>query len=228
MQVIKSVLPSPWLIALISIQVLFLAVAFFNGSLPFAALSRDPLAAAKDYGPCCSYFYGALSSIGVLLWFGTAAVLAFAAMICMKRHSRIATQHLALMAFVCVMLGFDDLFMLHEAFLPGYGVPEKVVVGVYGVIAAFAVVWTGETMLSRRNRASLLLAGAFLGFSVRVDLLHQSGGALHYLLEDGSKFLGIGAWAHYNISAALKLASETPEGATQAEADAAAVQSAAL
>lgn len=161
---------------------------------PLGFFTRDPTAVLE--GPL---YAGALSAIGVLLWWTGVAVAGFAALL---RPGDDRRGFLAAAAALTAVLAFDDLFQVHDVLLPDYaGIPQPAVTGAYGLAAVALVVRWRATM--RRTAWKVALAGAALfAVSVAVDFVGDQSATSNHLLEDGAKLLGIITWTTYLASVA--------------------------
>jgi hypothetical protein len=149
---------------------------------------------------------GALSDIGVLLWCTTAVVCVFTWLVLRRTASPPAKSQFLLSAgLFTAMLMFDDLFLLHENFVPNHlGLEEDYLLLLYAVLAValFLRYWD---VIARTAYALLLLSGAFLAGSIMFDVLTPYWGLLsstkyngvQHLLEDGFKLFGIAGWLGY-------------------------------
>lgn len=182
---------------------------------PFADLSRDPLAVV---GQTAAPHLGFLSNLGILLWCVGAVVSAFMA-------TRLAAaggdprfrRFLFTAAVFSAVLLVDDLFMLHENLKARVAHGDLLLFAVHGTFAlAYCLA------LARVARALgvlplclLFLAGGFLAVSITADLGGPAAD-LHatwpWVLEDGSKFVGIAFWAAFHLRAAWILGFAPPQG----------------
>jgi hypothetical protein len=190
------------------LTLLYAALALQN-AVPIALLLRDSNSMAESG----LFYQGALSSLGVLLWWGAAVVSAFT-FVLLGRAPQPSTTLQGSRAFFLYfavftgILTLDDLFMLHEEALPNYlGIPEAVVYACYGILAFGFVRFI--PFVFRTNFVLLALAFGFFAFSVLTDfgllrfLFGMSGGA-SLVIEDLSKLLGIVSWFGYTLSSSMK------------------------
>lgn len=168
------------------------------GEVDFGRISRDP-AQEFEVHPLT----GAQSSIGGLVWI-SAAVVACLTVALQRHHGRGGeqrTRFLAAIGALTLLLGVDDIFMLHDEFGPRYlGVDERPFFAVYA-LAALAIGAMFWPMLSRVEPGALGLAMTFFAGSLLVDFFQEGLDASPYrlFLEDGFKFLGIVGWAGYVV-----------------------------
>ncbi|WP_241210346.1 hypothetical protein [Vibrio ichthyoenteri] len=99
---------------------------------------------------------------------------------------------------ISLILLLDDCFMLHEVIYPEWlGIPEKAVMASYALIL-LAYLFQFRRKILSSDVTLLLVFFTTFGFSAVVDnLLPISLLSLHFLLEDGAKFIGIMSWFGY-------------------------------
>lgn len=169
-------------------------------------LLQDPnmrLAHTLEAPPGARYYRGALSHLGVLLWWSAAVVgaLTYAVL----RVGPTSEQRATAAFFLCfagfsALLALDDLFMLHEGVLPHHlGIPEWLVFILYGRAALLLGVGFGRFVL-RSDAGLLALALGFFALSILVDeglLLFLNGVAQgqRTVLEEAAKLLGVVSWS---------------------------------
>jgi hypothetical protein len=169
-----------------------LLIAALQSKVPLQYLTRDP-SAIMEAPP----YIGLLSNIGILLWCSCAAVCIFSYAVLRKDASNREWALFFLLAglITSVML-LDDFFLFHEAILRAhFHVPEEVPYAVYGVAVLVQIVRFRTTILET-DFPLLFLALVFFGISIVADLAYPESSA-NYLLEDGSKILGIVGWFTY-------------------------------
>ena len=66
--------------AVITGQLLVLAAARLQTSVPLERRFRDTIAVAEEYPGCCHVYDGLISNLGILLWWATASITGFAAL----------------------------------------------------------------------------------------------------------------------------------------------------
>lgn len=128
-------------------------------------------------------------------------------------------------AILCVWLGFDDMMMVHDAVLPGMGIPETAGLAVYAVIGVVLVAWAFGPL--RRERLGLtflcglaLLGGSLVGdeaedfFEDRIPPLATFLGHA----EDVVKFLAYVALCHLCVLLARRVMARTLQAATERSA----------
>lgn len=172
-----------------------MAVLSLVKGVSFDKFSRDPLQIleAKPY-------IGVISSIGVLFWTATSAILFYTLKISyMQKRSGQHLYFLFWSGLLTTMMLFDDLLMLHDVIFPGYlSLDERVFYCFYG-FSVIALFYFYRKIILRSDYVLFILAFVFLGGAVIIDLLLILGLKLtnEYLVEDGLKFLGIIAWFAY-------------------------------
>lgn len=179
------------------------------GKTSMSFLMRDPAATMR-----APAYIGLVSNIGVLLWYGTAAVCLFCAAGLRRQESGGTMRSFLLLAgLITAVLGLDDLFRLHEDVLPSLGVRQRITVAVYATAVPLYLVRYRQLIL-RTDFLLLLFALAFLGLSVCIDYLspriehmpyasvawmrgYMAIPELRIYVEDGFKLLGIASWSAY-------------------------------
>jgi hypothetical protein len=155
------------------------------------ALLRDP-AAQYLFNPLS----GLISYLGVLALIGASAICLFAAL-----RTRHGSHYLSAIGLFGLAIATDDLFLLHEVILPHWvGVPEKIVISAWGILALAIWIRYRKDILSR-DTTGLALALVLLAGSVFLDALLLDG-LLAHIAEDGLKFVGLILWSSYWITRA--------------------------
>lgn len=167
-------------------------------------LFLDPMIAAEVSGKCCRTYYGLMSTLGVMLWIGTAAAGALGFVILLRLGAnREVLLFAATTCMLALVLGFDDAFLVHENLAPKLGIPQKVVLAGYLLLALSHFLLNIRQILTR-DLAMLAVAGAFLTVSLSLDVVVHSTDSLIVSLEDGAKFVGIVAWACFHADAMVR------------------------
>ena len=175
-------------------------------------LYADPLVAGMESGECCKIWYGAMSTLGALIWAGAAAICLFAALLIRlsaKAPPRGARADLFLL-FAGLFTGWlvlDDVYQVHEAFAPGLGIPQNLILAVYALLA-LAYLWTGRRLILASSWALLGAAFAGFGLSVGLDVVLEAPGDRLEAIEDAGKFVGIVAWTMFHAAAGLEALAE--------------------
>ena len=189
---------------LVALAALAAAAATFQ---PFAdprLLFMDVIAGAQASGYCCRGYYGVMSSLGAVGWVLAAGVALFAAL-CLWTRSESATQYLPL-AFggaLSLALCLDDMLLLHESILPGWGLQQEIVLAAYG-LAGLVYAFVQRRILLLRDGTFLLLAYLLFSGSLAIDILLHSTQSLIVAAEDSLKFVGIYAWLAFHVDHAQR------------------------
>lgn len=167
-----------------------LLLHFWKG-VPIGRLTRDPTTIIR-----VPFYTGFLSQIGIFFWAASAAVCMFSAKV-LSRHPDCLKikRFLFVSGLLTLVLGLDDVFLLHEKFFPRFGVPETVVVASYLGFVLFYLVRFYSIIL-KTDYILLGMALFFFGVSITLDLFDPSG-IDPYLYEDGAKLVGIVSWLSY-------------------------------
>ena len=110
------------LAVLLPVAVIYLLLAA-QPFVPFDMLLRDTNAEVYDPQGHVMFYRGALSNIGILLWWTSTSICAFAAFLLRTAtadlsRKRLGTAFLVYLSVFTGLLALDDLFMLHEEVLP--------------------------------------------------------------------------------------------------------------
>jgi len=171
---------------LASLGVVFtIVVAKFSGR-PADHFSRDPLAVME-----APFYVGLLSNLTMVAWFGAAGACWLIAFVQWEsaRWSR-RSLAMAAVAAMITLLGTDDLFMIHEEALQRMlGVPERVTVGLYGLLAA-AVALMFRAELRSTPWQLMIPVAAFFAASLGIDQF-STGYGWRPVMEDSLKFIGV-------------------------------------
>lgn len=199
------------------INVVFLAQPWFNPRLAYV----DPLIAPIVAGTCCGLYFGMVSNIGVLYWAAAASCCALAALVVPRQDGRDGVRDFLLAAALFTgLLCVDDLFLLHEELLPKLGIPQKLILIGYVVLALFYL-WRQWPVIRRHEPALFLASVGFLGLSVVVDYFNHSDRQVLLLIEDAAKLMGVAGWGTYHIRFAVH--SLRPQGVTEPRVEAGAL-----
>ena len=155
-----------------------------------------------------------LSNLGYLLWLAAAAVALFTAY--GKLHGIKGKQKelLACGGWFSLILCIDDMFLLHDRYIG----PTFLYI-VY-ILFSFLIVTRYRKQLIACKGEFFLLAVALLGISIAINLLQPVERdqpdlyMLSQLIEEGSKFLGIGTWVLFWCQAcsfSIRTAKTTPK-----------------
>jgi len=169
---------------------LLFSITMISGyyDIPIASFTRDPTIVLG--GPS---YIGFISNIGILFWAFTAAICLFSSVIYKHDNNQTTSQFLFYSGLLTLWLLLDDMFMLHESFLPNHlMIPEKLVyLGYVTIVLVYLVKFRTEIL--NYEYATLFIAFSFFALSVLADLLLEQQG-FEFLLEDGLKLFGIVTW----------------------------------
>lgn len=173
-------------------------------SIPIRSLTGDPVSISGD-----PVYVGFLSQVGIFLWAAAAAICFFSAKVLPQRSDCFRIKRfLVISGALTLLLGLDDVFLLHEHVFPVFGIPEKVVFIFYaGCLIAYLI---RQYLIILKTQWILLgMALTCFGTSIALDLW-QPAGIDPYLLEDGTKLVGIGSWlVYFYQTAATAIAQST-------------------
>lgn len=170
-------------------------VLHYAGGIPVGVLTQDPLFQRPVY-------VGLLSQAGILLWAAAAAVSLMAAAVLSQQDGQEGHARFFLAGgLLSVLLCLDDAFLIHDSLLPSIGVGEKVVYLAY-LIAILAFLFVFRTRILSTEFLILVAAFCFFALAIVGDL-YGIRPINRFLLEDGSKVVGIVAWLAYFWSSAV-------------------------
>lgn len=170
-----------------------LAAALLQPFAPAWLMFVDPVATLGG-----ELHVGAITYLGVLIWWGGAAISAFAGAAAFVAGARRRGVFLVAFATLTAMLALDDLYMIHEVVAPHFGVGETTTMAAYGVTLLVLLAAFRSEILRRRP---ILLGVALVLFAVSAgaDMLPPS--PVVGLTEESAKFLAIVGWTGYFIHA---------------------------
>jgi hypothetical protein len=158
---------------------------------PLGDFTMDPVTALE--GPA---YIGFVSSVGAVGWsLGCGACLV----------GSLTIDGRARLAFLCgglltAVLLADDLFLIHEAYIEFIGLPPVAAPVAYaGLAIAYIVVF--RDFLRAHGIWLLPLACALLAVSAAVDTSLEENAP--FIVEDGTKLLGIVTWSSFFVAAAV-------------------------
>ncbi len=187
-QLIATLLPA--ITILLAIVLLSLGL-----KIPLSNFTRDTSAIAS-----INPVYGVLSNIGILLWCAATSFCAFAAVILKASKFKKKYHFLVSSALLSAYLMLDDLFLIHEKFSVKAGLNEDIVFALLGITVLVYLIYFRNVLL-QTNALMLLLALFFFSQSLVADFLENwlqmQLGHWKYLIEDGTKWLGIAFWCSY-------------------------------
>lgn len=191
--------PYPMVSVIFSISFVLLALVVLISlamSIPPGDLTRDPTAVAG-----VRIYVGFLSQIGIFFWSITATLCLFVALVLPAGTMRTTREFFLAAGALTLMLGVDDVFLLHEHFFPYIGVHELVILGIYGLCTAAFLLYFRRIILGSEFLL-LAMALAFFAASVLIDVLDIEW-IDPYLLEDGAKLIGLVSWTGYFFRTSL-------------------------
>lgn len=195
---VRSSVPTIGLCVVVSL-LLIGSVQFMHvwKDIPVGHLTRDPTSVISS-----PPYIGFLSQVGIFFWAASAAVCLFGISALARCQDSLETRRfLILSGVLTLLLGLDDVFLLHERGYPAIGVSEKMVFLVYAGLLLSGLVRFHALIL----RTEYVLLGMALGcfaVSLGVDLLIPQGRGLH-LYEDGAKLTGVVFWFAYHFRTGL-------------------------
>lgn len=167
-----------------------LILHFWQG-IPIAKLTRDPVSTFK-----APFYIGLLSQVGIFFWSASVAVCMMSVQILSKyQDNRRIKRFLLVSGLLSLMLGLDDVFLLHEQVFPYLGIPEKLVYSSYAGFVLFHLVRFYSVILETEY-ILLGMSFFFFGVSITLDLLNIPGLDPH-IFEDSAKLVGIVSWLSY-------------------------------
>lgn len=205
----------------IFVPVIFLlAAARIQTYVPLGNLTRDPLVVAD-----APFYTGIFSNFGILFWCAGGAIALFSAVVCRARSdSQELGRFFLASGVLTLVLMFDDLFQLHEGFLPYHvGISEEIVYLGYAIAFSWYLFRFRKT-LKKTPFGYLGLAFLLLGIAPIFDkeILPLPASWLTnegiFLFEDGFKLLGVVAWfIYFAVSGSQALIGDRPAPETEAE-----------
>ena len=159
-------------------------VVFLAGVAFLAAVGIDLDRIARDSNETTDapIETGALSRVGLVLWGGAAVSAALVALIADDKETR---WMFGLLALGLAGLGLDDALLIHEVVIPEFGVPEKLVLAIWAVLAGLWLARYATRIRGANRTLGVLALGAFAA-SLAVDVL-----AHKEWLEDVFKTIGV-------------------------------------
>lgn len=145
-----------------------------------------------------TWYAGALSNAGIVMWVLTAAIAIFGSRVARDRETRGFLLSGGLLSSV---LGFDDLYMVHERIFPRVlSLSEQLLFSLYLVAVTLYLYRYRREIL---NSDFALLGAALVCFaaSMVVDLLteHKPWPLYRHALEDTPKLVGLSLWMTYHV-----------------------------
>lgn len=185
-------------LALAMLPLVAIVVSSLWTGIDIPRFTRDPLASLHVHP-----LTGVISELGVLMWWSGASVWGFSALVLQLQGEAQEARMLVHAALLSAYLAIDDQFQIHEDLAERYlGVPEMLVYAVLALaVAAFLL--HHRRRLLRVDGWLLFISLAALGSSALLDAVLESRlwrlGHWYFLLEDGSKWIGIVFWTVFAI-----------------------------
>lgn len=171
--------------------------------VPLEDAVRDPMYTTGGHP-----LTGAISNLGVLLWWTAATVSLFVAFVARRAlPAGEAARFLLWTGLLTAYLAIDDLFMVHDGLVRLHTpIPQPVVLALVAVAAA-AVFWRFRRFVESTPWPLLVIALAMLATSLLVDTAASFGGyfglwtmpTIEIFIEDTFKWIGIVVWAAYFV-----------------------------
>ncbi|WP_254174198.1 hypothetical protein [Planktothrix pseudagardhii] len=189
---------------LLKFYVPFLSIligAGLQNRIPVPLLTRDIFAIAN-----LSPFTGFISNLSVFTWGSSGVICIFSFFILspINNKDKKLKNFIGLSGLISFWFMLDDFFMLHEMLLPYFlKVPEKFIVGAEFALLSLLLIYYKNIILNSTQFQILGTALLLFGLSVFIDILPISvdyTGSKNnqlFLLEDGSKLMGIVTWFFY-------------------------------
>lgn len=196
-----------WLGALLILIPLlaFLTYVIWQQDAPVYEYLDDPV------GYIGKMYYGIGSNVGMLFWCSAAALCLFSGLL-LKRAGGYRMEFGRFLWFsgiVTAILLLDDLFLLHDRVIPLYTPADQEALYLGYVAMLGLYLFEFRKTLLKTELLPLVLAFALMATSVFVDEGVENGwlgisySPLSYLVEDGSKLLGIAMWFWYFLRVCL-------------------------
>ena len=152
---------------------------------------------SAEYYPNVVWYSAFLSTLGVLLWWTSAAACLVAGTVLRLRGEVMAMPFFVAGLFTALLV-LDDAFLVHDIlFEMIFGIDDLYVFGVYAFLfLLFLVVFRNFVRAS--PWPVLALAGVLFGASIVIDALDPASGEPDFL-EEGLEFLGIATWSTFFV-----------------------------
>lgn len=189
---------------LLKFYVPFLSIligAGLQNRIPVPLLTRDIFAIAN-----LSPFTGFISNLSVFTWGSSGVICIFSFFILspINNKDKKFKNFIGLSGLISFWFMLDDFLMLHEALLPYFlKVHENVILGAEFALLFLLLIYYRNIILNSTQFQILGTALLLFGVSVFIDILplnidyNGSKSNWFFLLEDGSKLMGIVTWLFY-------------------------------
>lgn len=169
------------------------------GGHPILPLLNDPATHSGTHP-----LVGAVSNLGVLLWWTSTSIWLFTATLLRSRGEATAARFAVASGLLSAYLALDDLFLLHDELLPEYGVPQDAAV-VFVALTTMTYFVVFRRFILGSGGTALLLAVVLLGASAFVDGVFVTSSDSPtwkwlYVTEDSLKWLGILCWCSFCLA----------------------------
>lgn len=163
----------------------------FTQNVPVGYLTRDP----NQIGGLSAYA-GFLSQFGIFLW-SSAATISFMSFknLGNKNSNNDKNRFWLSSGLFFLMLGFDDVFLLHERIFPRLGMPETLVLASYFCFIVYYIVRFKSIILTT-DYILFFLGISCLGISALIDVFDPNW-SYQVLYEDSFKSAGQIFWIIY-------------------------------
>ena len=182
----------PQVVAVLGLAVIpiaLVAIVSLWKDIPVRYLLKDPVAILEK-----PFYFGFLSQLGIFIWAAMIAICFLTARVLLLNASHYSLRRFFTYSGLFVlMLGLDDVFLLHEeVFSRLLGIPEVLVYASYASLA-IAYLWTFRKIILRSGYTLLAVAWVGFGLSIGLDVLNPPY-INPYFFEDSFKFIGLVAW----------------------------------
>lgn len=189
-----------YLIAVIPLLAVILAHIFLD--IRFGDMTRDALSISGLHP-----LSGFLSALGILLWWSSASVWVFSALVYKQQGDIVLSSFAWCSAGLSIFMTLDDQFQFHETLAPQYLlIPEIAVYAILALSMLTYLIYFRHVILQSYSLLLLLSLG-FMAASVLVDLAEGRSvpliwrlGGWFYLFEDGFKWLAIVFWTAFCVA----------------------------
>ena len=184
-----------------------IAIASITLDINLGLLTRDPTSIAK-----INPLSGILSNFGIILWCSAATVCFFSAITIRNTESKDSFWFLFCSGLLSAYLLIDDFFQVHEILAGNHvGISEKFTYIALG-IAVLIYLFIFRRNIWQTNFSFLLMSFILLSSSVATDmfqgLLMSRIGHWQFLIEEGTKWLGISCWCSYYVATSYHIVIE--------------------
>lgn len=157
------------------------------------------------------WYVGAVSDLNLFVWAAGAAIL-FVAALGVRRESGNLSRALAWIGAFTVLFTLDDRFLLHEGVYPRlFGFSQLGTYVVYVAILGSILVWYRDVLLRQPDVVLLILALAFLGASVLLDVAGWDT-TVRRVAEETAKMIGAVSWMLFPAAVVVRHLSRAEPG----------------